>query len=414
VVYFKPGEKYLGGDFFYSEPKSYCVKFTGENELEEVKNNENYIPYGLRKSLYYFLITAANFYLRKIKVCNFIIHPSVRINDQNAFAEKIAEHLNLLLNSFDDEEFQNGLKESWDDLKSTKPDLQTFEEIFSAVKTIISEQLIKTLVLNSQSPIEVKYDLGYNIIVGGNTLGRGITLPRLQTVYYCRRAKDPQADTNWQHSRIFGYDRDQGLLRIFIPQSLFHLFVSLNESNKNIINQISENAIERIQILLPPNIRPTRRNVLNKNILSIVTGGVNYFPLYPSENKNPALDEILENFLEEEEFYNVNIETIIKILKNIPLPEDFNLLKFTSCVVSMRANRPSTKCKLIVRRNRDIGKYTGTLLSETDRKLGDKFQNEITLTMYNVIGNKAKGWNGNNCWIPNIKFPKDICYYDIE
>lgn len=65
--------------------------------------------------------------------------------------------------------------------------------------------------------------------------------------------------------------------------------------------------------------------------------------------------------------------------------------------------------KLIVRRDRDIAKGTGTLLSPNDRKLGDQFSDSVVLTVYKVTGNK--GWNGQKIWIPNIKLPGTAVYY---
>ena len=59
-----------------------------------------------------------------------------------------------------------------------------------------------------------------------------------------------------------------------------------------------------------------------------------------------------------------------------------------------------------------ISKVTGTLLSPTDRALGDDFPDELVLTLYKVTGNK--GWNGNQLWIPNIKLPGDYTYYTGE
>ena len=283
VVYFKPGEKYLGGDFFYSTPPPYCIRFTDEEELGEIRGEDSYITIGLRKSLYAYLITVAQFYLKGIDTCNFVIHPSVRIKDHDTFAKKIGEHLNLLLASIDDENVLKELSDVWSDLQKTKPDIENLEDVFSTIKTLLSEQLIIPIVLNSTTPIDVNYGTGYNIVIGGNTLSRGITLPRLQTIYYCRKSKTPQADTYWQHSRIFGYDRDPGLVRIFIPQTLYQLFSELNSSNRNIINQIHDKGIEGIQVLLPPGINPTRKNVIDKSALSIIAGGVNYFPLYPNE-----------------------------------------------------------------------------------------------------------------------------------
>ena len=64
---------------------------------------------------------------------------------------------------------------------------------------------------------------------------------------------------------------------------------------------------------------------------------------------------------------------------------------------------------LIVRRNRDIAKGTGTMLSPNDRALGDTYKDTVVLTMYKVTGNK--GWEGQQIWMPNIKLPGDVTYY---
>ena len=70
---------------------------------------------------------------------------------------------------------------------------------------------------------------------------------------------------------------------------------------------------------------------------------------------------------------------------------------------------PSKQGRIIVRRNRNIGKGTGTLLSPDDRALGDSIKDSVVLTMYKVTGNK--GWEGKELWIPNIKLPENMVYY---
>ena len=92
--------------------------------------------------------------------------------------------------------------------------------------------------------------------------------------------------------------------------------------------------------------------------------------------------------------------------------EDWNAKVFKGFINSMLAENPSAQGKLIVRRNRDIAKGTGTLLSPNDRKLGDGYEEEVVLTIYKVTGNK--GWNGEQLWIPNIKLPGECVYYSGE
>jgi len=420
INYFKPGNGYLGGDFVYSEPKSYCIRFTGETELDAVKDDSEFIPQGLRNSLMSFLVVCADFQENQKDTCNFLIHPSVRIKDHEIFAIKISEYLNFLLEESETENatFEKNLHDAWLDLQETKPEITNFEDIKSIVLNLLFDLKINTVVLNSTSPIEIDYNKGFNIVVGGNSLGRGITLPKLQTIYYCRKSKTPQADTFWQHSRMFGYDRDKDLMRIYIPPTLHRLFTELNNSNRVLIKQIEEFGLNGIQLIYPKDIRPTRKNVIDNEFLNFIAGGVNFFPNNPIENENYAeqIDALLAIYQIENETEPTTFETMQQLLKYVGSNDiiDWDAEKFVNCVQSLSVKRPSTKCYLIIRRNRDISKGTGTLLSPTDRKIGDKLNKALVLTLYRINGQTSKGWKGKPFWIPNIKFPDDACFYDVK
>lgn len=260
-----------------------------------------------------------------------------------------------------------------------------------------------------------QYEKGINIIVGGNSLGRGVTFPQLQTIYYCRVAKSPQADTMWQHARMFGYDRDPCLLRVFMPPKLFKLFSDINRTNNSIIKQIenSSNGCD-IKIFYPTGLKPTRKNVLDKKAVGIYSGGVNYFPFYPVNKDVASIDMLLQSF--GDDLYTVSLKLIKKIMEQLDseTADDWNAKAFIGFVNTLLATDPAAQGKLIVRRNRDIGKGTGTLLSPTDRNLGDAYPDDLVLTMYKITGNKAKGWDGTQLWIPNIKLPGDCAYYTGE
>ena len=352
--------------------------------------------------------------------CNFMIHPSARIAIHTKFTNYVQEYLNLLQQSTNDAGFDEQLKEAWEDLQQTKPDIPHYEDLKEFVIQILDETLICVIPLNSKSticrdvnnPDALDLSKGYNIIVGGNTLGRGLTFPNLQTVYYCRTSKTPQADTFWQHSRIFGYDREKELVRIFIPRRLHSLFVALNEANDILIKQI-ENGLDDIQLLYPEGVRPTRKNVLDNKYLNMIVGGVNMFASYPTSVHTQEVNELAE-YAAESEFVDVSADALISILELIVLEKssDFDTSKYVSCIKALREKRPSVKCRLIVRLNRDISKGTGTMLSPTDRNLGDKFNDDIVLTMYRLVGSADKGWDGKPLWMPNIKFPGGICFYN--
>ena len=84
---------------------------------------------------------------------------------------------------------------------------------------------------------------------------------------------------------------------------------------------------------------------------------------------------------------------------------------FQSVLDTIISDQPTGQGILIVRRNRDVAQGTGALLSPNDWQLGNSFTNSVVLTMYQVTGNK--GWGGQQLWVPNIKLPNDVMYYDV-
>ena len=100
-----------------------------------------------------------------------------------------------------------------------------------------------------------------------------------------------------------------------------------------------------------------------------------------------------------------------EILCHIETSSDFKMTSFISIIDAMLAETPAAQGILIVRRGRNIAKGTGALLSPNDWQLGGSFPRKTVLTMYRVTG--TKGWNGEQLWIPNIKLPNGVIYYDV-
>ncbi|MBN1501593.1 MAG: hypothetical protein JW982_15655 [Spirochaetes bacterium] len=414
VYYFQPGKKYMGGNFFYSkDPIPNYIKFTPDDELDDLLSDDEFPDNGLTKSLCSFLIISSHLFLTdNQEVSNFLVHPSIRIVDHEQIAEKIGTYLNRILAEILENKLSEKLLEAWNDLKGTNDELINFDEAHNFINDLLENNKIKLLVMNSRNEIS-DYNKGINIIVGGNSLGRGVTFPNLNVVYYCRRARTPQADTFWQHCRIFGYDRNPKLIRLFIPALLYKLFSELNDSNNSIINQVLKYNIDDVRLLYYGKIRPTRLNVIDQSELSLITGGTNYFPFNPANKSIDEIDDILKRFDDTKEYHLANPNYVLKILDNIECldADDWSSAAYIDCVNAYIADKPGEQCILIVRRNRDIGKGTGTLLSPNDRILGNRFEDKIVLTVYKITGNKDKGWAGNEIWIPNIKFPDGINFY---
>ncbi len=412
--YFSPGKGYIGGNELFPYDRPPYVILTDNGEATELLKDDEFAENGLKKAVLYHLVSSAEIFLNGGAVSNFLIHPSVKTAQHQRFAEKVGDYLNEIYQSIDDLLIYDAFTAVYNDLAVTKPNISPFDVIMENITLMLETDGVNILVINSRNSFEdnVKYESGVNIIVGGNSLGRGVTIPKLQTTYYCRVAKSPQADTMWQHSRMFGYDRDLGLMRVFIPPVLYKLFVEINAANNNIISQIEKGHPEEVNIHYSEKLRPTRKSVLDDGVVKTFTGGVNYFPSYPENKDISKLDSILERF--GEDTYSVNLRLFEEILENIiSESDDWKPEDFKSFVQTIRTENPSAQGKLIVRRNRDIGKYTGTLLSPTDRVLGDSITEEAVLILYKITGNKDKGWNGRQIWIPNIKLPGKDVYYCI-
>ena len=66
----------------------------------------------------------------------------------------------------------------------------------------------------------------------------------------------------------------------------------------------------------PKGLNPTRKNVIDKKHLSMIVGGVSYFPFSPTNTSISELDNILSTF-DENDGYSVSLNLIYKLLELI-------------------------------------------------------------------------------------------------
>lgn len=404
TCYFAPGESYLGGDFFFASGDNKCIKFLADGEEDDSEND-------LSSAIICHLISSAQLFLAGKKVCNFVIHPGVRKQSHLSMQKAVEKQLKTIAESINTTETVNKFFGEYALMSPEKISPFPFDDVFGKIKEILQNKEVRVLVMNGDTSItDAEYTVGTNIIIGGNVLGRGVTFPKLQTLYYTRTAKKPQADTMWQHSRMFGYDRDPGLMRVFITRPLYKLFSNINSGNNSIIAQV-EKGMDKIQIFYPEGLSPTRKNVIDLSMVDLVAGGANYFPYDPMNDDIEAISNLLKSF-ESEGHYQVSAKMILEILSHIQPSDDFHQTAFESVIRARIAENPSEQSVLIVRRGREITQGTGSLLSPNDRALGDQFPGKLVLTMYQIRGDH--GWKQRDLWVPNIKLPEFINYYDVH
>ena len=400
TYYFAPGNGYLGGDFFFPKnEKADCISY-----LESIAEPE-------RQVVLHHLAVSGQIFASGGTISNCLLHPSLRQAVHSKYEKAVKDELKWCRDNLDGD-FKTELEKEWRTLNPQKSVKADFDAVYAQAKKLVADDEVKVLVMNGKNDIaSEEYSFGSNIVVGGNTLGRGVTFPALHTIYYTRTSKKPQADTMWQHSRMFGYDRDPGMMRVFIDEPLYKLFSDINATNNAIISQV-ENGTEHIKIYYPEGLNPTRANVLDNQKVFMLSGSTNYYPYNPDNNTIEELDALLAPFSETEPSYQVNLRLMKEIFNHVTSDEDFDIKSFVSVLDTILAEKPSAQGILIVRRGRDVAKGTGALLSPNDWSLGGSFTNQVVLTMYKVTG--RKGWDGRELWVPNIKLPHNIVYYDVK
>lgn len=398
VQYFKPGRGYLGGNFFFPQTneKPECIEFLEDDN------------HPIRSSVVHHLVTSAQTLCSGSDVSNALYHPGVKTDEHSNLKKEIEREIEWARYNLEGE-FKKRAEKVWQDIHPEKSRKAGFEELWSEIKDLLMGK-IDLFSMNSKSD-QTGHDhtKGCNFIVGGNTLGRGVTFPKLNTVYYTRKAKAPQADTMWQHARMFGYDRDPGMIKVWITKPLFKVFTSLNAANNSMISQI-ENGLDDIKLCYPEGVRATQPGVLDNRYLSIQPGGVNLYPFNPENKDVEKLNEMLSRFIDDEKYHQVSLNFIIDVLRQIIPSPDFDLDHIIADLKSLISDDKPAQAILIVRTGRNVTQGTGSLISPNDRNLGSHFKDLPVLTIYKMAP-EAKGWKQPLLWVPNIKLPEGRVFY---
>src|SRR5207244_6263725 len=139
---------------------------------------------------------------------------------------------------------------------------------------------ITVKLVNGHTDDDVAVESPSNRSVGGNKLGRGVTIKNLLVSYYGRNPRSPQADTVLQHARMYGYRRkDIGLLRLFLPPELHRVFKAINKMERGLRELIARRPTEEFRgIYVESGLTATRRNILAPGSIGVYSGGSIYNP----------------------------------------------------------------------------------------------------------------------------------------
>ena len=282
-----PGSDYVGGEEFFGE-NSDLVREFDLNDIAVLAPGPQptptlTMPKSLLRALDTFMI-GATFKRRKEadQNCAFLCHVSTRTDDHKHIVELMRKYKTDLTTGLKakNRTVLTRLKGAYDDLASTHEGLRNsdFDGLLEAIEFFSPGISVK--LVNGETDEDVAVKSPFNLFVGGNKLGRGVTIKNLLVSYYGRHPKKPQADTVLQHARMYGYRRrDIGLLRLLLPPELHIVFRAINKMERGLRELIARRPSEEFRgVYLERGLSATRRNVLAPGSIGVYSGGSIYNP----------------------------------------------------------------------------------------------------------------------------------------
>lgn len=287
TVLSRAGADYVGGEDFFGDGSALVEEFDLQDISDLAQGPQPSptlkIPGSLLRALDVFMIGGA--YKRSKDAdqnCAFLCHVSTKTADHRHIVDLLLKYKTDLPAGIKAKNpaVIKRLQAAYKDLATTHQGIRNskLDELLDAIEFFSPGTHVK--LVNGESDEEVAVNSPYNLFVGGNKLGRGVTIRNLLVSYYGRNPKRPQADTVLQHARMYGYRRkDIGLLRLFLPKELHIVFRAINKMERSLRELIERTPTEQFRgIYVESGLSATRRNVLLPGALGVYAGGSNYNP----------------------------------------------------------------------------------------------------------------------------------------
>jgi hypothetical protein len=434
TVTFSPGDNYVGSDLFFGANGDKYIRQIPEVEIPQIigspsVNGLEDVP-GLRSALCTFFSAAAIKLLRPTNdpaTFTFLGHISQRQNDHLSLKSRVDTFVQTLISTLlapkdFPEEYQELLgyfQEAYNDLAKTASHIPTFDELLEEISANVASTRVQVLMASPASNMP-DFDVPFNLLIGGNRLGRGVTIPRLLVTYYGRQVRAPQIDTIMQHARMYGYrGHDVDVTRCFLTDDLRSIFSDIHDSNAALLSLLTQGSATQIKpILLSRSgnsaLRATRNNVVDANSISTYLPGTAYFPRVPESANLAAIDTLLRPYESGEQPKIVPLDFVINLLgltrsDSTQWNGTWDDEAIRVCLRDL-INAGTTQAALVVRWNRNTSFPYRALLSSDDSR---RFVSSLpTLTMYRENAGASLGWLGDDpVWVPNLRFPDRAAPY---
>jgi hypothetical protein len=423
----EPGEGYTGGESFFSEDhiedQTPPLMYVREDESAEILAPAREAPLGLQQAVAFFLVSSAAHLFKDPDTArsgqNFLCHTSHRQLDHDHLAGLIRDFLSRV-----GDELAPGalagegtvrLHWAYDELKKTVDGLPEFDVLIDTIRRRLPRRDV--LIINSATS-NVQFGREMNFLVGGNILGRGLTIESLLVTYYLRKAKISQMDTVLQHARMYGYRRRlMPFTRVFLPEDLALKFHHIHNAEQSLRSQLvatspsSPLAVQTLQ-----NLRATRLNVLDTGSLSAFGPGEQVYPARVSTDRK-NFDKIAEKLadafggsLREDDFVEAPTSVLVDLVRLAPYDEESSprwapsaMLQLLEVLTARNGGKGIVYYRKMHRDKKSFTNRSGALSGAKVKEARGKGVPVLCL-----FKTTFKGEDGVEYWYPTLVLPENM------
>lgn len=432
----EPGDGYTGGEKFFADTHVTTrggappLVFVREEESQEIERGPAEAPLGLTQAISFFLLSSSAQSLMDPSSLgigqNFLCHTSQKQTEHEKVGNLIRSFLTKLADDLNpDGTIRPGpaairLAWAYEELKKTVPDAPSLEAL---VKRLGARLPLRNLLIVNSTGSNAEFGRQLNFIVGGNILGRGLTIRNLLVTYYLRRAKITQMDTMLQHARMFGYrEKIMKFSRVFLPMSLAVRFHRIHVAERDLRSLLSDpSARTRIPVQITTGLRATRPSVLDTGAIGAFRSGQQVYPVLPVFKRSElgTVTDRLEKLLKkafggavrDRDFVDVPLDSLIEIIEQIKTDDDDSGEWDTEAIIAvLKSIAPGFNrtgaifCRTM---SRESGPYLPNGAISGDEHDRARALDRPVLFMIKEAGT-ADCWDSTPFWYPTLVFPPSM------
>lgn len=274
-----------------------------EDERDALKNIgvEDEVPEGLRKAIASYMLSSAVAILAEESdkiPCSMLVHVSQLNEEHKVYGEVVSRALKDLQGMVLSTSRKKKVKDEFSDIYEkdfipthqqilatgqyeTPRSMPRFDAVWPVIEGLLLREQIEVRVVNSINDSAPAYEGRQagdsslkGILVGGNLLSRGLTIPNLFCSYFLR--EPGQADTLLQMARWLGYRRHYAhLLRVFSTDDCHSDLEEISGAEQDIRNQIDDMHAQgktprdfAVRVKIRAGLMPTRRSAMRNVAVS--------------------------------------------------------------------------------------------------------------------------------------------------